>query len=61
MKTGSVPPDYSLGCNDDERLFPSGPESSHENPEEFVEYPKPWPCMLSLPDSELLPKSQVLK
>jgi hypothetical protein len=40
-----------------EGSFPSRPESSHENPEEFVEYPKSWPCALSLEDSKLLPKN----
>ncbi len=56
-ESGSVPSHDRFRVHYDEGSFPSRPESSHENPEEFVEYPKPWPCALSLQDSKLLPKN----
>ena len=36
-ETSPVPPDHSLGCNHEQRLFPSGPEPTDGNPEELVE------------------------
>jgi len=60
-EASSVPPHDRFRVHHDKGSFPSRPEPSHENPEEFVEYPKPWPGMPSLQDSELLPKNQVFK
>jgi hypothetical protein len=60
-EAGSVPSHYRFRVHHDKGSFPSRPEPSHENPEEFVEYPKPWPRTPSLQDSELLPKNQVFK
>jgi hypothetical protein len=36
-ETDPVPPDYSLRCNYDQRLFPLCPEPTDRNPEELVE------------------------
>jgi hypothetical protein len=60
-ESGPVPSHDRFRVHHEESSFPARPESSHENPEEFVEYPKPCPCTLPLQDSELLPKNQVFK
>ena len=56
-ESDSVPSHDRFRVHYDEGSFPSRPESAHENPEEFVEYPKSWPRALSLQDSKLLPKN----
>jgi hypothetical protein len=44
-----------------ERLFPSGPESSHQNPEDLIERCQSRPWMSSFQYPELLTKGQVFK
>jgi Integrase core domain len=36
-ETNTVPPDNRLGCHDDQRLFPSRPETANNNPEQPIE------------------------
>ena len=60
-KTGSVPPDYSLGCNHDERSFPLLPKSTDGNPEKLVEDAETRPRAAPLQHGELLPEHEVLE
>jgi hypothetical protein len=56
-----VPSDHGLWTHNNEGLFPSGPEPSRKNPEEFIERSNPWPGTLALEHSELLPKNEVFE
>ena len=56
-----MPSDHSFWSHKDQGLFPSRPESPHQNPEELVESSESWPGTPSLQNRELLAKSQILK
>ena len=56
LKPTSVPPDDSLGSDDDEGLFRLRPEAASENPEKLVAGSKSGLRMLALEDGQLLPK-----
>jgi len=49
-----VPPDHGFPCDDEERLFPAGPEPTSKQPEEPVEYLKPWARMTPFQHGKLL-------
>jgi len=60
-ETGPVPQNYSLGCNHDQRSFPSRPEPTGGDPEELVERTYSWPRMSTLQHGELLAKGKILE
>lgn len=60
-EASAVPTNHGLGTHRDENLFPSGPESSDRDPEEFVEGSRSWLRVSSLQDCALLAKSQVFE
>ena len=57
--SGSVPAHNGLWAHNNESLFPSGPESSRQYPEEFIEGSQLWPRIPPLEDCQLLAKSQI--
>jgi hypothetical protein len=60
-KSRSVPPDDSFGTHEDEGLFPAGPESPRDYPEEPIGHSESGPEMPALQNGELLPKDQVFE
>ena len=56
-----MPPDHCLWCDDNERLFPAGPESSRQDPAELIESGEPWPRTSSLQRNELLTENEIFK
>jgi hypothetical protein len=54
-----VPTDNGFGRDDEECLFPAGPASTNEQPEELVEPIEPWAWMTPLEPDELLTKGQI--
>jgi len=60
-ESGSVPAHHRLRSHDDQGLPPSRPESSHKNPEEFVEEANVRTRVTPLQDPELLPKCEVFE
>ena len=57
----SVPTHDGLRTHDHESLFPSGPESPQQDPEELIEFGQPGSRMSSPQRRELLAKSQIFK
>ena len=58
-ESGSVPAHHSLRTDDDQSLFPSGPETSCQDPEGLIEDSQPRPPPLQR--RELLPECEVFK
>ena len=56
-----MPPDHCLWCDDNERLFPAGPESSRQDPADLIESGEPWPRTSSLQRNKLLTESEIFK
>ena len=56
-----MPTDDRLGTNEDENIAPAGPKPARRDPEDAVHPSKARAECLPLQDSELLPKSQVLR
>jgi hypothetical protein len=59
-ESGAVPSDDGFGCDDEERLFPAGPASTDEQPEELDEPSQLW-AWVPLEHDELLTKCQILE
>ena len=57
----SVPSYDRLRTHDKERLFPSRPEASRQNPEEFIERRQSRPGMFPLQRRELLAKGEIFQ
>ena len=55
-----VPPHHGLWEDENQRLFPVGPETARHDPEEFIERAQPGSRVLAFQDGELLAKSKVL-
>jgi hypothetical protein len=60
-KACPVPTDDGFGRNHDEGLFPLRPKPTSGDPEEFVDQRQPRLRVLTLQDSELLPKREILQ
>ncbi len=58
-ETGTVPPDNRLGCDDDQRSFPSRPAAMGGDPEEFVEWTYLGARMPTLQNGELLAECKI--
>lgn len=58
-EAGSMPTNHGFRSNHDERLFPPGPESAGDHPEDFVESAELWFGMLTFQYGELLPERQI--
>ena len=56
-----MPLDHRFRVDHDKRLFPLGPEPPRHDPEQLIEYRKPWPCVPPFQCRELLAKSKVFK
>jgi hypothetical protein len=56
-----MPLDHRFRVDHDKRLFPPGPEPPRHDPEQLIEYRKPWPCVPPFQCRELLAKSKVFK
>jgi hypothetical protein len=56
-----MPTNHGLWCDHDQSLFPGGPESMGNNPEQFVEPLEPWPRMPAFQNGEQLPKREILQ
>src|SRR4029077_14342697 len=60
-KTSPVPPDHRLRRDDNEGLFPSGPEPFCQDPADLIENGEPWPGMPALQRCELLTESEIFE
>lgn len=60
-KTGTMPPDDRLRCHDDQRSFPSRPEATSGDPEEFVEWTYWGAWMSTLQNGELLAECKIFE
>jgi len=61
FECSAVPINDSFGADNYQGLFPTRPESTQENPEEFVDWRGARPWMLSLEHGELLPHDEVFE
>ena len=60
-KPRTMPADDRLWMDEHEGLLPSTPETTGEDPKDFVNRPHPRPGMLALQHGQLLPKSEILQ
>ncbi|HVH71820.1 MAG TPA: hypothetical protein VNB49_12005 [Candidatus Dormibacteraeota bacterium] len=60
-ESGTVPTNHGFRCDDEECLFPAGPEPTSQQPEEPVEQSKPWARMTPFQDGKLLTQCQILE
>jgi hypothetical protein len=56
-----VPPDHRFRSDDNEGLLPTGPDSTSNDPEEFVEQAEDRPWTAPLQNGELLSEREVLQ
>ena len=56
-----MPADHCFGCDEDERLLPTGPDSPSNYPEEPLEGPKARPRMAPFQHDKLLAQGQVFE
>jgi hypothetical protein len=56
-----MPANHGLWCDNDQSLFPRGPEPMGNDPEEFVKPTEPRPRMSTFQNGELLPKREILQ
>ena len=61
LETLSVPPNDSLGCDDDQWLLPVAPETTKHNPEKTVFCPNLRPFLMTFPDGQLLAERKVFE
>jgi hypothetical protein len=60
-KASSVPANYGLGSDEDERFVPAGPEPPSSDPEKLVQGAESGSGMASRQDRELLPEREILQ
>ena len=56
-----MPADDSFRCDDEESLFPSGPDPLSDYPEKLIEKPETRARMSTLQYDELLTQSEILE
>jgi hypothetical protein len=56
-----VPPDNRLGCHDDQRLFPSRPETTSNHPKQPVEATEARPWMSPFQYDKLLAQGEIFE
>ena len=61
LESSAVPTDHGFRCDDEECLFPAGPEPTSQQPDESVEPIKPWVRMTPFQHGKLLAKCQILE
>jgi hypothetical protein len=59
LKTGTVPPDHSIGRDHNQGFFPRRPEAPERNPEQFVHRCQSGAAVFTLEHGQLLTKHEI--